>query len=211
MSPLSEQRYLSLASTKKVVYNDIFYYSFPSIGAGSTFSFLVSNGLPNIRSVLCVPNLPRASQGTASTYPTTTTALAGTTSNSLLSPFSITGGAPDPIAISNFQIQISGKNLFINNLQYDFENFAEQFVQGNSLNGALTTGLASGLIGFEEWTTTYRYYYGNASRSIPSEDGVAKAVQVSGLNQSGVVIDMMVFIEFQREITLDVRTGARVA
>jgi hypothetical protein len=210
MSPLSEQRYLSLASTKKVVYNDIFYYSFPSIGAGSTFSFLVSNGLPNIRSVLCVPLLPRASQGTASTY-ATATALAGTTSNSLLSPFSITGGAPDPIAISNFQIQISGKNLFINNLQYDFENFAEQFVQGNALNGSLTTGLSSGLIGFEEWTTTYRYYYGNASRSIPSEDGVAKAVQVSGLNQSGVVIDMMVFIEFQREITLDVRTGARVA
>jgi hypothetical protein len=171
---------------------------------------LVSNGLPNIRSVLCVPLLPRASQGTASTY-ATATALAGTTSNSLLSPFSITGGAPDPIAISNFQIQISGKNLFINNLQYDFENFAEQFVQGNALNGALTTGLSSGLIGYEEWTTTYRYYYGNASRSIPSEDGVAKAVQVSGLNQSGVVIDMMVFIEFQREITLDVRTGARVA
>jgi hypothetical protein len=210
MSPLSEQRYLSLASTKKVVYNDIFYYSFPSIGAGSTFSFLVSNGLPNIRSVLCVPLLPRASQGTASTY-ASTTPLAGTTTNSLLSPFSITGGAPDPIAISNFQIQISGKNLFINNLQYDFENFTEQFVQGNALNGALTTGLASGLIGYEEWATTYRYYYANAFRSIPSEDGVAKAVQVSGLNQSGVVIDMMVFIEFQREITLDVRTGARVA
>jgi hypothetical protein len=210
MSPLSEQRYLSLASTKKVVYNDIFYYTFPSIGAGSTFSFLVTNGLPNIRSVLCVPNLPKASQGTASTYPSTT-ALAGTTASSLLSPFSTTGGTPDPIAISNFQIQISGKNLFINNLQYDFENFIEQFVQSNSLNGGLTTGLTSGTIGFEEWTTTYRYYYGNASRSIPSEDGVAKAVQVSGLNQSGSVIDMMVFIEFQREITVDCRTGARVA
>jgi hypothetical protein len=79
------------------------------------------------------------------------------------------------------------------------------------LNGGLTTSLASGLIGFEEWTTTYRYYYGNASRSIPSEDGVAKAVQISGQNLSAVVIDMIVFVEFQREITIDVRTGARVA
>jgi len=209
MSPLAEQRYLSLASTKKVVYNDIFYYTFPSIQANSTFSFLVSNGLPNIRSVLCVPNLPKASQGTASTY-ASTTALAGTTSSSLLSPFSTTGGTPDPIALTNIQIQISGKNLFINNLQYDFEDFLEQIVQSNSLNGGLTTSMSSGLIGYEEWTTTYRYYYGNASRSIPSEDGVAKAVQVSGLNLSGVVIDMMVFIEFQREIVIDVRTGARV-
>jgi hypothetical protein len=216
MSPLSEQRYLTLASTKKVVYNDIFYYSFQNIGAGSTFNFLVSNGLPNIRSVLCVPTLPKGmagatpSQGTASTYPSTT-ALVGTTSSSLLSPFSTTGGTPDPVTIANFQIQISGKNLFLSNLLYDYENFMEQFVQSNSLNGGLTTGLASGLIGFEEWSTCYRYYYGNASRSIPSEDGVAKAVQVSGLNQSAVIIDMMVFVEFQREITIDVRTGARVA
>lgn len=216
MSPLSEQRYLTLASTKKVVYNDIFYYSFQNIGAGSTFNFLVSNGLPNIRSVLCVPTLPKGtagatpSQGTASTYPSTT-ALVGTTASSLLSPFSTTGGSPDPITIANFQIQISGRNLFLSNLLYDYENFVEQFVQSNSLNGGLTTSLASGLIGFEEWSTCYRYYYGNASRSIPSEDGVAKAVQVSGLNQSAVIIDMIVFVEFQREITIDVRTGARVA
>lgn len=210
MSPLSEQRYLNLSPTKKIVYNDIFYYTFPNISGGSTFSFLVTNGLPNIRSVLCVPTLPKASNGTPVAYPTSTV-LNGVTTNTLLSPFSTTGGTPDPISITQFQIQISGKNLFLTNLLYDYEVFAQQFSQSNSINGGLTTSLSSGLIGFDDWTSTYRYYYGNASRSIPSEDGVAKAVQVSGLNQSSVTIDMIVFVEFQREITVDVRSGARVA
>jgi hypothetical protein len=145
----------------------------------------------------------------ASTY-ATTTAVVGTTVSSLLSPFTTTGGTPDPISITNFQIQISGKNLFINNLQYDYEVFLEQLSCSNQLNGGLTTSLSSGLIGYEDFQSLYRYYYGNASRSIPSEDGVAKAVQVSGLNSSSATIDMLVFIEFERQITIDVRSGARV-
>ena len=210
MSPIAEQRYLSLNPTKKIVYNDIFYYTYQSIPASSTFSVLVSNGLPNIRSVVVIPMLPKASNGYASTYPSST-ALAGVTTSTLLSPFSTTGGTPDPISFTNFQIQISGKNLFINNLLYDYETFQEQLVSSHQLNGSLTTSLSSGLIGKDDFETLYRYYYGNASRSISAEDGIAKAVQVMGTNQSPNVIDIMVFIEFERSITIDCRTGARVA
>lgn len=209
MSPIAEQRYLSLTPTKKIVYNDLFQYSFTGVTSGQTFSFLVTNGIPNIRGILVIPLLPKASNGVASTY-ATTTPLAGVTTSSLLSPFSTTGGTPDPISLSNFQIQISGKNLFINNLQYDFETFYEQLVSSNQLNGSLTTSLSSGLIGLSEFESLYRYYYGNASRSIPSEDGVAKAVQVSGINNSPQTIDFMVFIEFERSLVADLRTGARI-
>jgi hypothetical protein len=209
MSPIAEQRYLSLTPTKKIVYNDLFQYSFTGVSSGGTFSFLVTNGIPNIRGILVIPLLPKASNGVASTY-ATTTALIGQTTSSLLSPFSTTGGTPDPISLTNFQIQISGKNLFINNLQYDYETFYEQLVSSNQLNGSLTTSLSSGLIGFSEFESLYRYYYGNAGRSVPSEDGVAKAVQVSGINNSPQTIDFMVFIEFERQIVVDVRTGARV-
>lgn len=208
MSPISEQRYLSLSPTKKIVYNDIFQYQYSSVASGS-FSFLVSNGIPNLRSVLVCAFLPKASNGTAQTYAGTT--VAGTTTSSLLSPFSTSGGTPDPVSLTNFQIQVSGKNLFNSNLQYDYESFVEQLVSSNQLNGSLTTSMASGLIGKEDFQWCYRYYYGNVSRSIPSEDGVAKAIQVLGTNNSAQTVDLMVFIEFQREITVDVRTGARIA
>jgi hypothetical protein len=74
----------------------------------------------------------------------------------------------------------------------------------------LTTSLASGCIGYDDFNSLYRFYYGNASRSIPSEDGVAKAIQVVGTNNTTLPFTMLVFVEFEREITIDVRTGARI-
>ena len=207
LSPIAEQRYLSLTPTKRVVYNDIFQFSFPGQTPNSPFNILVTNGIPNIRSVLVVPLLPRASNGTA--------AANSTTSSSILSPFASTPSTPDPIAIQNFQIQISGRNLFINQLVYDYESFVEQLVSSNQLNGSLTTSLASGLISKQDFQYLYRYYYGNCSRSLPSEEGVSKAVQIQGTLAMPAgfagLVDLMVFIEFEREITIDVRTGARVA
>ena len=210
MSPIAEQRYLSLTPTKKVIYNDIFQYSFENVASGSPFNLLVSNGIPNIRSVLVVPLLAQAQNGVQSTMTGATANRTLTTTNTLLSPFSSTGGTPDPIILSNFNIQISGKNLFINNLEYNYEAFVEQLVSSNQLNGSLTTSLGSGQISYADFQSLYRYYYGNCSRSIPSEDGVAKAVQLLGTNKSPVPISLMVFVEFEREITIDVRTGARV-
>ena len=202
LSPIAEQRYLSLTPTKRVVYNDIFQFSFPNQTTNSPFNILVSNGIPNIRSVLVVPLLPVASNGAG-----------GIRTGSILSPFSSTPASPDPLAILNFQIQVSGKNLFINQLQYDFETFCEQLVCSNQLNGSLTTSLSSGLVSKQDFQYLYRYYYGNCSRSLPSEEGVSKAIQIQGTIVSPLAtgVDLMVFVEFEREVTIDVRTGARVA
>ena len=205
LSPIAEQRYLSLTPSKRVVYNDIFQFSFPSQSVNSPFNILVSNGIPNIRSVLVLPLLPSASNGTAGA--------SGVKTSSILSPFASTPSSPDPLIIQNFQIQVSGKNLFINQLQYDYETFVEQLVCSNQLNGSLTTSLGSGQISKADFQALYRYYYGNTTRSLPSEDGVAKAIQIQGTIISPTItsVDLMVFVEFEREITIDCRTGARIA
>lgn len=208
MNPIAEQRYLSLTPTKKVVYNDIYQFSFPNqSGAGANFNILVTNGIPNIRSVLVVPLLPKASNGVSAG----SVIANAQTSSSLLSPFCSTPASPDPISIENFQIQISGKNIFNNQLQYDFESFTEQLVCSNQLNGSLTTSLASGLISKRDFQSLYRYYYANCSRGLPSEEGVSKSVQILGQIRAPVNVDLMVFVQFQKEIVIDIRTGSRVA
>jgi hypothetical protein len=208
LSPLSEQRLLSLSPTKKVVYEDIFYYQFPNQAGGQNFNLLVSNGIPNIRKILVQALINKASNGVSYTAGGST----GITTSTLLSPFCSTGGTPDPISINNFQCQISGRNLFINQLQYDWEEFVEQLVSSNQLNGSLTTSMASGQIGKQDYQSLYRYYYGNASRSIPSEDGVAKAVQILGQinTPTNITCDIVCFISFERDFTIDLRSGARI-
>ena len=210
MSPLAEQRYLALSPTKKIIYEDIFQFSFPGQNTNSPFNILVSQGIPNLKSVLVLALLPVASNGDVTgpaPFP------ASVRSASILSPFCSTPSSPDPLSIQNLQIQISGKNLFISQLQYDYENFVEQLSASNQLNGGLTTAMASGLIGKSDFQSLYRYYYGNASRSLPSEYGVAKSVQILGTIASSLqqTVDLMVFCSYERSITVDVRTGLRLA
>jgi len=205
MNPIAESKYLSLAPTKRIKYNDIFQYQFNNVGTGS-FNFLVSNGINHIQSVLVVPFISQSNSYINS---------AGTATSALLfnqqqNPCSASPAMPDPIMLTNFNILISGVNLFLNNENYDFEAFAQQLAQSNQLNGGLTTGLASGLISERMFSQAYRYYYGNASRILPSEEGVSRSVQIVGQNVSSASCDFMVFVEFQREMVIDVATGARI-
>lgn len=198
MNPLAEQRYLQLAPTKKVEYRDIFQYQFNDIAGNNTsFNILVSNGIANIQSVLIVPFLSTAIPNSPA-Y------------NTLLSPTSTSGATPDPIILNNLNIQISGINLFLNNQYYDYEQFNQELKSSNQLNGSLTTGLASGLISEDMFSRGYRYYYGNASRILPSEEGVSRSVQIMGQNVSSVACNLMVFVEFKRSIVIDIATGARI-
>ena len=206
MNPIAESKYLSLAPTKRIKYNDIFQYQFNAVNRGANFNFLVSNGINNIQSVLVIPFISKDQTAiTALGIP----AISYNTS-SFASPCSTTPATPDPITLSNFNILISGVNLFLNNENYDFEAFCQQLAQSNQLNGGLTTGLASGLISESMFSKLYRYYYGNCSRILPSEEGVSRSVQIIGENKSSSVIDLMVFVEFQKEIVIDVATGARI-
>lgn len=195
MNPLAEQRYLQLAPTKKIEYCDIFQYQFNTISGGDNFNILVSNGISDIQSVLVVPFLTTTANGTQST---------------LLSPFSTSGATPDPITLTNFNILVSGINLFLNNEYYDFEQFNQELKSSNQLNGSLTTGLASGLIGEDMFSRGMRYYYGNCARVLPSEVGVSRSIQIQGQNASLVACNLMVFVEFKRSITIDISTGARI-
>lgn len=198
MNPLAESRYLSLTPTKKIMYKDIFQYQFNGVKSKDNFNFLVSNGISNILGVLVVPFISKTQDGYNLAF------------NSTLNPCSSSPSMPDPITFTSFNILISGVNLFLNNEMYDYEAFLEQLNQSNQINGGLTTGLASGLVNEYMFSSGYRYYYGDASRILPSEQGVSRSVQIVGQNVSEVNCDIMVFVIFQREITIDISTGARI-
>jgi hypothetical protein len=195
-NPIAEQRYLSLAPTKRVEYTDIFQYSFPDVKPNSPFNFLVTNGIQDIQSVLVVPFLTASANGTSF--------------STLLASNTTSGSTPDPIPLTNFNILVSGVNLFLNNQLYDYEQFNQELKSSNQLNGNLTTGLTSGLISESDFSKGLRYYYGNCARILPSEVGVSRSVQIIGQNTSQVACDFMVFVEFKRRMTIDIQTGARL-
>jgi hypothetical protein len=196
-NPVFEQAYLS-NPVKQIKYTDIYQYQVLNNIPNQPFNSLITNGIANIKSVLIIPFLNATANGLPSPE--------------YQSPFDPAGcGTTAPlVTLGNFNVQISGQNAIYNTQRYTFEEFNNQLYGQNAVNGGLTDGLTSGLIGFIDFQQSYCYYYVNVERMLPVEQSVPKSVQIIGTNYSTQVIDMWVFIEYGVEINIDLQTGARV-
>ena len=105
---------------------------------------------------------------------------------------------------------LSGQNAIYNMQKYIFEEWVNQLNGCNAVNGGLTDGLTSGLIDFLGFSTSYPFYYVNVERMLPVEQSVPKSVQILGQNQNALPLNLIIFIEYGVQISIDVLTGARV-
>jgi hypothetical protein len=223
-NPTFEQAYLS-SPVKQIKYSDIYQYQVLNIGAnGATFNNLLTNGINNVKSVLILPFYSSSTSGTitpavASGLSTANTAIITSTNTGFTSglpvwssPFDDAGcGSTSPLChLTNFNIQVSGQNAIYNLQKYGFEQFNNQLYGQNAVNGGLTDGITSGLIGRTDFDLKYCYYYVNIERMLPVEQSVPKSIQVLGTNVSSRAIDLLCFIEYGTEISIDCITGARV-
>ena len=218
-NPPFEQAYLS-SPTKIIKYTDIYQYQILNIAGGTgQINNLVTNGIANIKSVLVVPFYSTNGVSTACTLPVQYGGSNLNLNTGFLngvpvfqSPFDSAGtGTTSPLVfLTNFNIQVSGQNAIYNVEKYAFEQFNNQLYGQNSVNGGLTDGLCSGLIGRTEFDMNYNYYYVNVERMLPVEETVPKSIQIIGNNASLKAIDLFIFIEYGCEVKIDALTGARV-
>lgn len=202
-NPVFEEAYLS-NPVKQIKYTDIYQYQVQGITTGQQFNNLITNGIANIKSVLLIPFYSQ--NNTQSPVPF------ALPSPEYQSPFDSAGcGTTAPmVTLGNFNVQISGQNAIYNTQRYSFEEFNNQLYGEYAVNGGLTDGLTSGLIGYEDFLQSYCYYYVNVERMLPVEQSVPKSVQIIGTNYSTQSIDLWVFVEYGVEINIDLTTGARV-
>jgi hypothetical protein len=208
-NPVFESAYLS-APVKTINYTDYYQYQVSGVGPSQPFNNLITNGIANIKSVLIIPYLS-SSTGSAGAPGTSFCGLP-TGIAQYQSPYDPAGsGSTAPFALfTQFNVVISGQNAIYNTEQYAFEHFANQFKGCNSVNGDLTDGLTSGLIGQLDWESSQCFYYTNVGRQLPVEEAVPKSVQIQGINQSQFTLDLFVFIEYGCSLSVDVLSGARV-
>ncbi|MGB1728978.1 MAG: hypothetical protein ACPHF2_03225 [Crocinitomicaceae bacterium] len=197
-NPTFEEAYLA-SPTKSIIYTDIYQYPTATVSAGSNFNFLITNGIANIKSVLCVPFFSELPGGLSGVKP-------------FQSPFDPAGSGPtSPLAlIGNFNVTIAGQNMIYNTQKYGFEQFMNQLQGVNAVNGDLIDGLTSSLVDKLSFEQEYCYYYVNASRMLPVDQSVPKSVQISGQNMSTQEVQYIVFVEYGVQVAVDVLTGSRV-
>jgi len=194
MSPAMEKLYLSKGA-KKISYSDIYQFRIPKIAGGGNFNQLVTSGIRGVRSVVVMPMFPSASNGDVAEFQSVQSDCGGG-STALLAQ------------LTNFQVQVGGVNQIQTNGRYEFEIFNNYVYGANAVNGGLTDGLNSGLIGQADWGRKYLYYYIDCNRGSDLERDTPKSIQVQGENKSQKEVDYYVFVEFENNITISPDTGA---
>lgn len=204
MAPQYESQYISMNPTKEVVYRDIYNYVVYSVSAGQNFNNLLTNGIVSPKALVIIPMVDGQTAGDARHCQAIAL-------QPYQSPFTTEPATPSfGSALYNWNIQVSGVNIFQQNQQYDFEQFTSELSKINAVNGAMTTGLTSGLIGESEFSGLYRYYVADLSRGYKADDVVPKSVLITGTNYSVKALNLFCFIEYERKIVIDIVSGAVV-
>jgi len=185
---------------KKIVYEDILSYTFNAAAGPNAgqVSQLLFNSVTNPKWVLIAPFLSASEED-------------GNGDMGLVeyqSPFSSAPSTCFPGAsLTNFQIQVSGQNMFMSAELYDFQQFLDEFRSINALYGDGDDRMTSGVIDINNWSNAYRYYVCDVSRRLPPDDKASKNIQVLFTNNTAVSLQLVCFVAYQKELTIDMFTG----
>ncbi len=197
INPTYEERILS-NRVQKIRYYDWYQQPITNIANNSSFSQVLTTALPNVQALIMLP----FQNGTSGLFNSFT----GADWQSCFSTAPSTTMPGGMLAFQNFNVSVSGINIFNQNQNFSYDNWAQE-VQKLGLNGALSKELSSGLIDLTTWNWS-PYIICDLSRKSENADKTYQSVVVSGTNNSGVAVDYMCFIAFQKEIEIDVLTGA---
>lgn len=191
MTAEAQQGFLDAFPTRDIFYDDIYQYTVSGVEPGAQFTQLVSNSIIAPQYLVVVPIISAGAN------------ISGQSVSPIQSPFASEPGTTSAgIALGQFNVQLSGSNLYMQNQQYTFEQFQFELSQINALNGGQTDQMSSGLIGLDEWHTCYQYYVADLSRGQPIDQFVPKSVQILGTNTSSKSTDYFTFVVYRRKITI---------
>ena len=121
------------------------------------------------------------------------------------SPFDTCPATTSPVSLTNLQVSVGGQNVLQSTLQYGYEHFLEQVNLAEQLTSS-DFGISTGLINQNYWENS-KWYYVNVERGNAADKLNGRNINVSFTNNSNVPIEVMVFIFYSDEITIDVKTG----
>lgn len=213
-TPAVEEKILQTVPVKQVYYDDILSFEIKGVNPNENVSRILSNGISKARYMIIQPMLSSTLNGSA-TIAGETTFTAGHTMNSpMLSPFSSAPATCVPYGgggLSNFNVLISGSNLYQQNINFGWEEFLTQMRGSNALNGGQSVGLSSGLISQSDWENGYGWVYVDLSRKVSlASDDVSRSYQVLFTNNTNVQCDYIIIIGYERQLGISLSNGSLV-
>jgi len=197
VNPTYEERLLS-NRVQRIRYIDWYQQPILNVANSAGFQQVLTTALTNVKALVMLP-FQNGSTGLFNSFTGSQFQSCFDTAPSTTLP----GGM---LAFQNFNVSVSGVNVYNQNQNYCFDNWSQE-VQRLSLNGGLSREISSGLIDLQTWNWS-PYMITDLSRRTEAADGTYQSVVVSGTNNTGVAVDYYCFIAFEKEYEIDTLTGA---
>jgi len=187
----------AMSISKSIRYNERFNNYF-NISANGSFSGTITPGLPNVKGLLLVP------------FYTSTTNQAGTGTVSydpLTSPFEVAPASTSVLPVlKNLQVIYGNQPVFTQPVNMSYELFLNEIAQ-LGLDGGQNNMSVSGILNERTWSNLYRYHYIELSRRVISDENQSKSIQVSVENGTAFPMNVLAFVFYEKEFTVDCSTG----
>jgi len=185
-----QMEYLS-KGVKTIEYNDIINDVYDVPASSTSFSKNISDQVVNPKQLIIIPF--DYSETSDTTF-------------ALNSPFDTAPGTPHGIVLSDLNITVSGRNVWNEPIDYDFENFSNELAKTGA-NGGSSNSVGTGLISYRNWSDGMRYYVADLSRISADNPGSNLSITVKGKKKNGLAVRLYFFITYGRSLSLDLNTG----
>jgi hypothetical protein len=194
MNPQHAVNYNNTNTNKKVIYRSFVTNNYPAVSAGGSFNQLINSGIVHPTGVLIVPFLGAVTGSNG-----------GLGDSQWKSPFDTCPATTSPVSLTNLQVSVGGQNVLQSTLQYGYEHFLEQVNLAEQLTSS-DFGISTGLINQNYWENS-KWYFVNVERGNVADKLNGRNINVSFTNNSNVPIEVMVFIFYSDEVTINVTNG----
>jgi hypothetical protein len=195
-NPSQEIAYLS-HGIHKVQYNDVYMYNIDNVEGSAQINRVITQGISNIKRITLMPRFTKDANGGVSPHQSIVDLAPSTTS-----PYCF---------LTNLNVQLSGQNIFSNAQTYIKDQYRQQTGEyANNNYGNLIAGSRTGLLNEYDFNTNYQIYSFDVSRHLAVEDNISKSISITCKNASPKNVDIMVFVEYRREFSINIENGTLV-
>lgn len=198
LTPEYRAQLLSTRPIQTVRYERVYYQVQTNIDPNGQINTQVVPSITNPKWLLSVP----------AAHPGTAVADGAIVVSQPQSCFDSFPGTTMPLAsISQFQVNLGTQPVFSSPITYEYSHFLNHVSRIEALNGGVSSRLNSGLISEFMWTNAMRYYVADLTRQNPENAHVPKSVNVVGINNSSIKMDLHSFLMYGDEFRIHTATG----
>lgn len=209
LEPSRAVAYIESNISKEVIYENFLFNQYSNIGVNSSFSQLVQSGIKNPIAICIIPLI-----SASNTFPAINVAVGAVNNVNPMtqlgfsqygSPYDTCPATYAPISLTNLQVSLGGQNVMNTSMYYTYENFLQQVALSESLTSA-DIGISAGLVS-QSWWEMNRVYYIDLGRSQEADKATTRNLNISFMNNSQVIIDILVYTVYLDRFVLNVLTG----